>query len=195
MTVTDPDFLREVLDGLSMPQKTLSPKWLYDRKGSEIFEDITEVPEYYPTRTEAKIFPHAFADLAERLPNIRTVIEYGSGSSKKTDPLLSALKPEIYVPSDISESFLKDAAADIQGRFPNIRVVPLVADFTQPIRLPEGIGDPEERLGFFPGSTIGNFEAGAAIPFLSRVRASLGDGSAFLISADLIKERGVLEAA
>ncbi|RFB05566.1 L-histidine N(alpha)-methyltransferase [Parvularcula marina] len=195
MTDTDPAFLAEVLDGLSQPQKTLHPKWLYDLRGSELFEEITDVPEYYPTRTEATIFARAFPELHEMLPNIRAVIEYGSGSSKKTGPLLEALKPEIYVPSDISEEFLKDAATDLQDQHPDVDVIPLVADFTEPISLPSGLGAPEERLGFFPGSTIGNFEPGTAVPFLSRVRTSLGDGAYFLISGDLIKSREILEAA
>lgn len=195
MTDLDQTFLREVLNGLACTQKTIHPKWLYDQRGSELFEDITDVPEYYPTRTEAKIFQSAFPDIKKRFPEIDAVIEYGSGASKKISPLLNSIRPQIYIPIDISEDFLKESAADIQRQHPDVQVRPIVGDFTSDIELPGDIPPPENRLGFFPGSTIGNFEPGTAVPFLSRVRKSLGDGSHFLISGDLIKDRDVLEAA
>jgi dimethylhistidine N-methyltransferase len=188
-------FLREALEGFARPQKTLSPKWLYDRRGSELFEEITGAPEYYPTRTEAEIFQTAFPALGKRLEPGGVVIEYGSGSSRKTGPLLSAVRPRQYVPIDISGAFLRASAADIDEAYRNVEVVPVVADFTRPVDLPDTVLREPWRMGFFPGSTIGNLSDDEASGFLTMARRTLGAGAYMLLGADLIKDRDVLEAA
>ncbi|ADM09101.1 hypothetical protein PB2503_05132 [Parvularcula bermudensis HTCC2503] len=188
-------FLKEVQEGLSRPQKALNPKWLYDHRGSELFEDITEVDEYYPTRTEARIFEDVFPELKARRPDIAAIVEYGSGSSKKTDKLLEAVSATQCVPIDISEEFLRDAANTLAERHPHVEILPVAGDFTQPLVLPSRLAQGHQRLGFFPGSTIGNFEPDGAVSFLSSAQQSLGEGSAFLVSADLIKDEAILEAA
>lgn len=195
MTVTNQDFLREVLEGFALPQKKLHPKWLYDQRGSELFENITTIPEYYPTRTEAEIFKTALPALARLLPDIHTIVEYGAGSGKKTGPVLEALAARTYIPVDIAEEFLKESSAALARQFPDVDILPVVADFTGHIPLPEDIAPSSGRMAFFPGSTIGNFESGTAVPFLSRVREDMGPDSVLLICADLIKDRAVLEAA
>ena len=190
----DRAFRADVLKGLSEPQKAIPARWFYDDRGSQLFEDITQVEEYYPTRAETEILASRGAEFAELVGPGRAVVEFGSGSSVKTPLLLEAIDPAAYVPLDISGDFLRAAAADLAARFPQVPVHPVEADFTKPVRLPDEVaGLP--KLGFFPGSTIGNMVPRTAVDLLRNMRATLGDGSLLLIGMDLIKDAAVLEAA
>jgi len=189
------EFLRDVLAGLSADQKSLAPKWLYDEKGSELFEAITKTADYYPTRTEASIMATAYADLAKLCPTGVAIAEFGSGAGIKSRRLIEALNPSVYVSIDISEEFLHASSETLAKLFPATSVHGVVADFSGAVDLPAAFFEADHRMGFFPGSTIGNFEEGGSQTFLSKSRQSLGDGSRFLIGADLVKDEDVLLAA
>ncbi len=194
LDVANPDLLEEALVGLRAPQKWLSPKWFYDRRGSELFEAITDLPEYYPTRTEAAILRNHAARLAALVPAGGALVELGSGASVKTRMLLDAGGHfGAYVPIDISEGFLMSVAQDLRRRYPDLDVVPVVGDFTGPVALPAVLGD-LPKVGFFPGSTIGNLEARAATALLARARSWPG-AQGFVLGADLVKDAGELVAA
>ncbi|WP_119035737.1 L-histidine N(alpha)-methyltransferase [Hephaestia caeni] len=194
-TITaDPAFRADVLDGLTAPQRAVPARWLYDRRGSELFEAITDLPEYYPTRTETRILTESGADIAAKVGRGRAVVEFGSGSSAKTPLLLRAITPAAYVPIDISGDFLRDAAAALAQDFPDLPVIPVEADFMEPIALPEAIrGLP--KLGFFPGSTIGNLVPRTSVDLLRAMRESLGDDALLLIGMDRVKSEDVLVPA
>jgi dimethylhistidine N-methyltransferase len=188
-------FLADVLEGLSRPQKELPCKWLYDERGSILFERICELDEYYPTRTELAIMEAHARSMAEALGPACVVVEYGSGSSLKTQLLLQHLRaPAAYVPVDISADALEGAAARLRRRFPDLPVAPVCADFTAPLALPDVPGA-ARRAVYFPGSTVGNFHKPDAVGFLARVRREVGPGGALLIGVDLLKERAILERA
>ncbi len=190
----DRAFRADVLSGLSQPQKAIPARWLYDDAGSQLFEEITRLPEYYPTRAETEILTDNGANFAAYIGAGRAVVEFGSGSSVKTPLLLRAIDPAAYVPLDISGDFLRAAAQDLAGKFPDLPVHPVEADFMKPVHLPpEVAGLP--KLGFFPGSTIGNMVARTAVDLLRSMRATLGEGAQLLIGMDLIKDARVLEAA
>ena len=187
-------FRADVLDGLSQPQKAVPARWLYDDAGSQLFEDITQLPEYYPTRAETEILQTRGAEFADMIGEGRAVVEFGSGSSVKTPLLLSAIGPSAYVPLDISGDFLRAAAADLAEKFPGLPVYPVEADFMRQVELPGEItGQP--KLGFFPGSTIGNMVARTAVDLLRNMRETLGVGAQLLIGMDLIKDEEILIAA
>jgi dimethylhistidine N-methyltransferase len=188
-------FLSDLEEGLGKPHKSVSPKWFYDEEGSRLFEAITELPEYYPTRAERALLPHVAADLAPVLPDGAVLIEFGSGASAKTRLLLDAA-PGLYgyAPLDISEQALAEAAARIAAAYPNLEVEPVAGDFTRPMRLPS-VAAGRPRIGFFPGSTIGNFTPEEARLFLRSVRALLGKDALFIVGADLVKDEAVLVAA
>lgn len=190
----DRAFRADVLAGLAQEQKAVPARWFYDERGSELFEDITQVPEYYPTRAETEILGERGEDFARLIGPGRAVVEFGSGSSVKTPLLLSAISPAAYVPLDISGDFLRAAAADLSAKFSGLPVHPVEADFTKRVELPAEVHD-APKLGFFPGSTIGNMVARTAVDLLREMRATLGDGAMLLIGMDLIKDRAVLEAA
>ncbi|GGD47320.1 L-histidine N(alpha)-methyltransferase [Erythrobacter arachoides] len=190
----DRAFRADVLNGLAEPQKAIPARWFYDDRGSELFEDITRVEEYYPTRSETEILRSRGEDFAQMVGPGRAVVEFGSGSSVKTPLLLSAIDPGAYVPLDIAGDFLRAAAADLAGKFAGLPVYPVEADFTRRVELPAEVGD-MPKLGFFPGSTIGNMVPRTAVDLLRNMRATLGDGSLLLIGMDLIKDRSILEAA
>jgi dimethylhistidine N-methyltransferase len=187
-------FRAELVTGLSQPQKAVSPKWFYDAEGSRLFEDITRLPEYYPTRQEAALL----RDLAPRLTadfgDDAVLVEFGSGASEKTRILLDAAPSlSTYIPIDISPDALNEAAERITEAYPSIEVVPVVGDFLDLPPLPElGRG---RRIGFFPGSTIGNLDRDAAIEFLKVARARLDAGSLFILGVDLVKAPELLVAA
>jgi dimethylhistidine N-methyltransferase len=182
----DDAFRADVLAGLKAPFRAIPARWLYDRRGSELFEAITTLPEYYPTRTEAALLESHSPDVARLAGCGRAVIEFGSGSSAKTRILLRAIAPAAYVPIDISGAFLRDAADAIEADFPGVPVHPLEADFMHPVRLPEAVlGTP--KLGFFPGSTIGNLVARMAVDLLRVMKETLGDGAYLLIGMDRVK--------
>lgn len=188
-------FYSDVIRGLSQPQKTIPPKYFYDERGSELFDEICDVPEYYPTRTEAALLSRIAPALADELSGLAHLIEYGSGASRKTRIVLDALENlQTYVPIDVSEEFLLDTADRLAADYPDLDVVPVVGDFTNEIALPEST-DTGQRAGFFPGSTIGNLGPEGGTEFLQRARQSLGEGSAFLLGADLIKDTTTLRAA
>ena len=187
-------FRADVLAGLAQPQKAVPARWLYDDAGSELFEAITQLPEYYPTRAETEILRERGAEFRELIGAGRAVVEFGSGSSVKTPLLLEAIEPAAYVPLDISGDFLRAAAADLAAKFPGLPVHPVEADFMREVALPEAVGK-LPKLGFFPGSTIGNMVARTAVDLLRSMRATLGSGSQLLIGMDLVKDVAVLEAA
>ena len=188
-------FREDVIAGLSAPQKRLPSKYFYDERGSALFEDICELEEYYPTRTEIGLLRDAAPAMSHHISPGAALIEFGSGASTKTHLLLAAApQVAVYIPMDISEDALAPAAAAIRAAFPAIEVAPLVGDFTQPIDLPPAArGRP--RTGFFPGSTIGNFPPDEAVDFLKQARRLLGAGAQFLVGADLVKDPAVLVAA
>lgn len=190
----DHAFRADVLNGLSQPQKAVPARWLYDDAGSELFEDITRIPEYYPTRAETEILQSHGAEFAAGIGQGRAVVEFGSGSSVKTPLLLKAINPAAYVPLDISGDFLRAAAADLSAKFPSLPVYPVEADFMRTVELPNAVAD-MPKLGFFPGSTIGNMVARTAVDLLRTMRDTLGEGSKLLIGMDLIKDEDVLIAA
>lgn len=192
--MADPAFRRDILEGLSRRQKATPPIWLYDRRGSELFEAITALPEYYPTRTETALLASHGADFAASVGPGRAVVEFGAGSARKTPHLLAAIDPAFYVPIDISGDYLTDSSAALAQRFPGLPVLPLVADFMAPVALPPAVAA-LPKLGFFPGSTIGNMEPAAAVDLLRAMRGSLGDGAMLLIGMDRIKDQAILVPA
>ena len=187
-------FRADVHAGLAQAQKAIPARWFYDATGSALFEDITALPEYYPTRSETDLLTRHAADIAAAVGPGRAVVELGSGSSTKTPLLLGAIAPAAYVPVDISGDFLRDSAAALAARFPGLAVYPVEADFTQRVAMPREIC-PLPKLGFFPGSTIGNMVARTAIDLLRNWREALGEKSLLLIGIDRIKDIAVLERA
>jgi dimethylhistidine N-methyltransferase len=196
--VIDPvttQFATDVIAGLTATPKRLSPKYFYDSAGSELFERITELPEYYPTRTELGIFKAQAGEIAALIPPGAALIEFGSGSSTKTRIILSAAdKLGAYVPVDISGQFLKQQATELRREYPGLQVLPVAADFTQPFELPAA-ARAMPRVGFFPGSTIGNFEPHEAAAFLRHAGSILGTGATFIVGVDLVKDTQVLQKA
>jgi dimethylhistidine N-methyltransferase len=185
-------FLREVLHGLSLPQKTLPSRFFYDERGSDLFEEITKLPEYYPTRTEIGLLKSYGSSLASYVPSEAAIVEFGSGSSQKTELLLEALdSPSAYIPIEISASALYPAALRVQQNFPGLRVHPILGGFHELGRLTLPPGAPV-HAGFFPGSTIGNMTPGEAASFLRLARRFLGSGALFIIGADLQKPLDIL---
>lgn len=190
----DAAFRADVLAGLSAPIPAVPARWFYDHRGSELFEEITRLPEYYPTRTETAMLERHAGEIAALSARNAAVIEFGSGSSAKTPILLRAVAPAAYVPIDISGDFLRESALVLQAQFPELPIHPVEADFMGPIALPDAIaGLP--RLGFFPGSTIGNLVARTAVDLLRAMKETLGEGSRLLIGMDRIKDVDVLLAA
>ena len=182
----DPAFREDVLAGLSAYIPAVPARWLYDRRGSELFDEITRLPSYYPTRTETALLKQILPDIAARVPSGTAVVEFGAGSATKTPLLLEAVRPAVYVPVDISGDYLRESAAEVDARFPSIRVEPVVADFARPFERPASIAD-MPKLGFFPGSTIGNFVPRTATDLLRSFRDLLGDGAQLLIGMDKVK--------
>ena len=187
----DPAFRADVLAGLAAPIPAVPARWLYDRRGSELFEAITRLPEYYPTRTETALLERISGEIAERVGGGHAVVEFGSGSSAKTPILLRAVDPAAYVPIDISGDFLRDSAEALGERFPGLAVHPVEADFTRPIALPGAVAA-LPKLGFFPGSTIGNLVARTAVDLLRAMKETLGQGSRLVIGMDRIKDVDIL---
>lgn len=188
--------LQEVVEGLSSVPKTLPSKYFYDEAGSQLFDRITELDEYYLTRTETGIMERWAEDMAREIGPAALIVEPGSGSSSKTRILLDhADAPTAYVPVDISGDYLSDAADTLRREHPGLTVLPLVADFTEPIALPSPAQPVERTVVYFPGSTIGNFRALEATRLLKRLRSLVGPTGAVLIGFDRVKDVDVLEAA
>jgi dimethylhistidine N-methyltransferase len=189
-------FRDAVQKGLGRSPKSIPCKFLYDSRGSALFEEICRLPEYYPTRTEIAILEENQAEIAAKIGPYGRLIEFGSGASTKARILLRALDhPAAYVPVDISREHLRDAAISLAEDFPTLAVVAVCADYTRPFPLPPLPGPSGKRVGFFPGSTIGNFEPHAAVDFLANYACILGPGGEMLIGVDLKKDPEILNAA
>jgi dimethylhistidine N-methyltransferase len=188
-------FADHVIAGLGEPQKWLSAKYFYDAAGSELFEEITRLPEYYPTRTELSILERRANEMAGYVPLSAVLVEFGTGSTRKARILIEAA-PQLaaYVPVDISAEFLAHEAAAVRRDIPWIAVLPVAADFTRDFDLPPQIRS-RPRVGFFPGSTIGNFEPQDAAEFLRQAGRILGAGATMIVGVDVIKDEAVLNAA
>jgi dimethylhistidine N-methyltransferase len=179
-------FRDDVLAGLSAPIPAIPARWLYDLRGSELFDEITRLPAYYPTRVETALLHRIMPDVTALAAWNAAVVEFGAGSATKTPILLEAITPAAYVPVDISGDYLEQSAAELQQRFPSLKVIPVTADFARPFSLPPEIAD-LPKLGFFPGSTIGNFVPRTATDLLRHFRELLGVGAWLLIGMDRVK--------
>ncbi|MFQ5763402.1 MAG: L-histidine N(alpha)-methyltransferase [Rhodospirillales bacterium] len=190
-------FLDDVFRGLTRPQKKIPCKYFYDDRGSKLFSAICGLDEYYPTRTEMALLDAHGAEMADLIGSGVCLIEYGCGSLVKTRQLLDALDaPAVFVPIDISEDHLIRSAADLAADYPDLLVLPVVADFTRPIALPErALRRGGKRVGFFPGSTIGNFDHAQAAAFLGTIAETIGAGGGLLIGVDLKKDEDILVKA
>lgn len=184
----------EIIKGLEKKQKSIDPKYFYDSRGSELFEQITELPEYYPTRTERKILQANASAMAACCGQNCVLIEPGSGSSEKVRLLLDSLKPTAYVPMDISADFLKQAAMQLAGEYPWLNVHAVCADFAKQEHEPEGL-PAGKRVIFYPGSTLGNMRPAEATGFLRKLGRWLNRDGGVLIGIDMHKSTRVLEAA
>ena len=179
-------FRADVLAGLSAPIPAVPARWLYDRAGSELFDEITRLEAYYPTRTETALLQSIMPEVARRVPKGAAVVEFGAGSATKTPMLLRAIAPAAYVPVDISGDYLEQSARELKEAFPSLSIKPVIADFVRPFTLPEAVeGVP--KLGFFPGSTIGNFVPRTATDLLRHFRELLGTKAQLLIGMDRVK--------
>lgn len=188
------DFFAEVVEGLRKEQKKIPPKFFYDEKGSEIFAEICETPEYYPTRTEQRILRQNVWEIANIIGHHCLLVEPGSGNCEKVRLLLDVLKPQAYVPMDISRDHLKKAAQTLSADYPWLDVHAACVDFTQPLDLSFCPAD-MQKIAFFPGSSIGNFEPQAAVEFMSHIVKAVGQGGGMLIGVDLKKDKDILDAA
>ena len=193
-SLADPQFRADVLAGLTRRPRAIPARWFYDHRGSQLFEAITDLPEYYPTRTETQLLREIGPELRELVGEGRAMVEFGSGSSTKTPILLDSIMPSAYVPIDISGDFLRESSRTLAERFPDLLILPFEADFTRPLTLPRTI-EKAPKLGFFPGSTIGNLIPLAAIDLLRAMRASLEEGAMLVIGMDRIKDAQVLVPA
>ncbi|TQV71827.1 L-histidine N(alpha)-methyltransferase [Exilibacterium tricleocarpae] len=193
-TKTDDTLLREVVEGLSQVHKQLPSKYFYDSAGSRYFDEICQLEEYYPYRTELAMLPGIADDLSHLIRDQRDVVEFGAGSLVKIRLLLQHL-PQIkrLLPIDIAGDHLREAAAELRREFEHLEIVPIVADFTRQVELPDR--NKVKKLGFFPGSTIGNFTPLQAVAFLDRARRSLGAGALLLIGVDTKKAPEILHRA
>lgn len=188
----DAEFASDIIDGLLNPFKRISCRWLYDQRGSELFEKITLLPEYYLARTETAILRIFAAELSAFIGENAAIVEYGAGAAIKTELLLSAANsPSLYIAIDIAKDFLTDALRRLDTRFPQLRKIGVGADFTRDFPLPEEYPH-LRRVAFFPGSTLGNLPVGDAKSFLSRVRNHVGSDGAAIIGVDLVKPLDIL---
>lgn len=188
------DFLEAVSNGLSGEPKALPCKFLYDERGSKLFDEICELDEYYPTRTEERILRSNRGEIAGLIGEGAELIEFGCGSLNKVRILLDAMdKPARFIPIDISREHLLSSAEDLAKDFPDLSIVPVCADYTEPLALPNDVAS--KKVGFFPGSTIGNFNPADAVDFLGAIAGIVGKGGDMLIGVDLKKDEQVLNAA
>lgn len=193
---TPDDILGDALRGLASTPKRLPSKYFYDARGSQLFEAITAQPEYYPTRIELALLEQRLAEIAETVGTGVHVVEYGSGSGRKTRRLLRALRePVAYTPIEISRTTLLASTTRLAEAFPHIEMLPVCADFTRPVPLPAPTREASRTLVFFPGSTLGNFVESDAIALLAAMRRTMGDEGRALVGIDLDKDPAVVEAA
>jgi len=189
-------FLDDVLAGLSLPRKSIPPKYFYDEQGCRLFEAICELPEYYLTRTEMGILNDCAAEIAQFVGPDAQLIEFGSGAQAKTRVLIEAIQPPLYVPVDIAGETLRSSSEDLARLFPWLNVIGICADYSRPLVLPEFAGVPIRRkVVFFPGSTVGNLTPAEAVAFLKHARNTAGSGGALIIGVDLKKDKGLFDAA
>jgi dimethylhistidine N-methyltransferase len=189
-------FLDDVLAGLSLPQKSIPPKYFYDEQGCRLFEAICELPEYYLTRTEMTILGERAGEIARFVGPSAQLIEFGSGAQAKTRILIEALRTPLYVPVDIAGETLRLSSRDLAQQFPWLNVLGVCADYSRPLALPEAADVPVSRkVVFFPGSTIGNLTPPEAVAFLDHARKTAGPGGALIIGVDLKKDKRILDAA
>jgi dimethylhistidine N-methyltransferase len=189
------DFAASVVRGLSKERKSIPCRFLYDARGSELFEEITALPEYYPTRCEFEILTDRAEEISSGRDSVAALVEFGSGSCRKTEILIERLRAlSLYIPIDISSDALRQAKTRLESRFPQLRVSPVVADFTRPAFFSEEISR-AIKLGFFPGSTIGNFTPAQAAALLTMMRRSLSPQGALIIGVDLKKDSKLLTRA
>lgn len=184
---------QELLDGLLEKPRWISPKYFYDEKGSELFTRITQLPEYYPTRTEMSLLERIAPELSRLIGKDSVVIEYGSGNSEKIRLLLQSIRPSMYVPLDISRDYLEKSASGIAREFPWLDVRAACVDYSTTFELPFDL--PGKKLGFFPGSSIGNFSRSEAFEFLCGLRSQLGTDGALLVGVDMKKDPLILNRA
>jgi L-histidine Nalpha-methyltransferase len=191
------EFETDVLDGLGTTPKHIPAKYFYDATGSMLFERITELAEYYPTRCEMRILQRQSAEIAKLIPDGAALVEFGSGSSKKARILLRAAAARLsaYVPVDICGEMIEREASELRPDFPSLKVLPVTADICKPFRLPDEARAAPVRVGFFPGSTIGNFEPHEVSSFLRNAAHILGRGATIIIGVDLVKPAEILNAA
>lgn len=193
---TPDDIARDILAGLAHSPKHLSSKYFYDARGSQLFETITRLPEYYPTRTEIALMEARLPEIAKAIGRYAHVVEYGSGSGRKTRMLLDALAdPVAYTPIEISRSALLASVGQLRAEFPHIQMLPVCADFTRSVDLPKSTRTAARTLVYFPGSTIGNFTAAEAVALLREMRITIGQRGVALIGIDLQKDPALIEAA
>ena len=189
------DFASDLLAALGTTPRSIAPKYFYDSEGSKLFDQICDLPEYYPTRTELQILKDRAGEIAAHIGANAELVEFGAGSLTKVRLLLDAMQaPKRYIPIDISGEHLESAATALKADYPLLQVKPLVADYTQAFMLPAALPGAGQRVGFFPGSTIGNFTPPEAVQFL-RMAATVLHGGALLVGADLVKDPAVLHAA
>jgi len=193
-SAADPAFLSDVLAGLEQTHKAIPARWFYDHRGSQLFEEITKLPEYYPTRVETGLLEKHGGEVGGITGAGRAVVEFGSGSSLKTPHLLRAIHPAAYVPIDISGDFLRESAADLGRAFRGLPIFPVEANFMQAVALPAEIAA-TPKLGFFPGSTIGNLVPRSAVNLLRGMIDTLGIGAMLLIGMDRVKSEDILVPA
>jgi dimethylhistidine N-methyltransferase len=190
------DFRKGLVDGLSKDPKDIPAKFLYDERGSELFEEICETDDYYPTRTEIGIMETCLDEVSEWVGPRARIVEFGAGSGRKTRMFLDALEePAAYLPIEISKAALRGCAERMREAFPDLEVIPICADYTEPVELPEPSASTARTVGYYPGSTLGNFEPDEAAAFLQRIRQLCGEDGGLVIGIDLVKDRETLEAA
>ncbi len=188
------NFRKDVLEGLARPQKALPPKYFYDGAGSQLFEKICRLREYYPTRVELGITKRSLKEIARFAGRGCALLEYGSGESLKTRLLIAALEPSVYMPVEISADALRAAVKHLARDFPKLSIVAITADFSHPLSIPAFPGN-ARRLVYFPGSTIGNLRRDEAEAFLRMTRGQVGANGAMIVGVDLKKDPNVLHAA
>jgi L-histidine N-alpha-methyltransferase len=181
-------FQTDVIRGLSRARKCIPCRWLYDEKGSDLFEQITQLPEYYPTRVETSLLREHAQDIAGFASRTMALLEYGAGSGVKTEILLAATSPAVYVPIDICGSYLAETATRLRRLFPDVEMRPIVADFAEDFTLPAAVTRRGNRTAFFPGSTIGNLAGPQSGALLRRMRAHTGPFGSAIIGVDLKKD-------
>ncbi len=192
----DPEVVKEILDGLRRVPKHISSKFLYDEKGSLLFDEICDLPEYYPTRTETAIMEQYADEMVRAVGEKAVLIELGSGSSVKTRLLLDNAKTlSAYVPVDISAEYLNSSVERLRGEYPELVIEPVAADYTRSFSLPSGVSSNKRKVVYFPGSTFGNFYPEEGLHFLRQIRDVVGETGGLLIGLDWRKDKSTLEAA